>query len=842
MANPYSNHAEFTFTRQPIEQFAELAAAKEAQYQKAQLAAAELMGNFNVKEGLLTPGLANRKNKEYSDSLLQIQDSLLTNKDSMQAAVALTKLASQYKTDPEVLAGQTDYEMTPKALEFEVNNQGGHFGYRDQAGNPIPLSKLTSAEVMNAYSKVTGAPTFVEEDKLLQAMTPEEWTTLSQFKPIQTETGEIFYTNGSTHYSVKDFATMFPTLKNVLSDNFKNRNTAAANYYNVSGRGEAAYILDTFERAGLFEVHKQKADMNYQASSLNPYIAKSAAGGGGEDSGEVKIGWDVNPGGFIAAQALVNPDGVNQNRAKVKQLQSKIDELKTAGKTQEAEGLEKELNSTISSLALYDAAYNEFSESSAGQKMWDDFKKSNNYSQAYLDILTEAQTYAQPFGEESRTVFESKVIELAKNKGVKVESNPLVDIAKINDFESKEYRKEVKKYIGSDTVNEIQEYVPANAPKDFYDQLHLATRNAAGLFDYSGTEVIAGDSESFKALHWGSSEIKKKNISELLAAGLTDDEVRSARFQTEQGGAYISFVLNRRFEDKESDFSSTGVQDEFALVNNTAEDPNGKLVVRLKLDKDTIKRDLLERGELKSSMMRLLQLAEGHTTILNSGEGGFQHASELEGFGKSVIEQMFTPQITNYRTNYAEQFQEAAQINAALNGSSGDYQILGSPVIKGKPIRNGDQVGVRLETGRSMDVTEPFTIQDYSNELGSTLVDLNQPYDRSVLIPNYVNSVLMADIKSNGNKSTGGFNVPYGQTIKDKQGVANLIDNYISTHSQFTLNDLNNYLGEYIDIGSVMESPHTFANSQDVHSYVFRSGSQGKKSQPQSTANPLGIR
>jgi len=98
MANPYSNHAEFTFTRQPIEQFAELAAAKEAQYQKAQLAAAELMGNFNVKEGLLTPGLANRKNKEYSDSLLQIHDSLLTNKDSMQAAVALTKLASQYKT------------------------------------------------------------------------------------------------------------------------------------------------------------------------------------------------------------------------------------------------------------------------------------------------------------------------------------------------------------------------------------------------------------------------------------------------------------------------------------------------------------------------------------------------------------------------------------------------------------------------------------------------------------------------------------------------------------------------------------------------------------------------
>lgn len=878
MANPYSNHAEFTFTRQPIEQFAELAAAKEAQYQKAQLAAAELMGNFNVKEGLLTPGLANRKNKEYSDSLLQIQDSLLTNKDSMQAAVALTKLASQYKTDPEVLAGQTDYEMTPKALEFEVNNQGGHFGYRDQAGNPIPLSKLTSAEVMNAYSKVTGAPTFVEEDKLLQAMTPEEWTTLSQFKPIQTETGEIFYTNGSTHYSVKDFATMFPTLKNVLSDNFKNRNTAAANYYNVSGRGEAAYILDTFERAGLFEVHKQKADMNYQASSLNPYIAKSAAGGGEED-GSVQIEWDKNSGGFIAAPAIVNPNGVNEQRAKVFDLQNKIDQLKTAGKTQEAEGLEKELNSTISSLALYDAAYNEFLSSDNGQKFvkslytkfeadenilntayngqqvinsalqkagYETLNPENFFTKEKLnDVISNFDNPNSIYGVAGQALGQY-LSELGYNmKDPGTRNQALKDFFYSSDKKVKidtEIAKATKEYIGSDVVNEIQEFVPANAPKDFYDQMHQAVRNSANLFDYSGTEIISGDGEGFHKLNWGSSEIKKQNISALLAAGLTDDEMRSMRFQTQADGAYISLVLNRAFVDKETDFSSTGIQDEFTLKDNTKEDPNGKLVVRLKLDKNEIKRDLLERGELKSSLFRTLQLAEGHTSILNSGDGGFKHASQLQGFGKSVITQMFSPQITNYRTNYAEQFKEAAEIHAVLNGVRGDSQILNNEVIKGKPIRVGDQMGVRLETGRG-DATEAFTIQDYTNELGSQLVDRNQQYDKEILIPNYINSILLSDIKSNGKNQGGGFNVPYGQPIKDKQAVANLIDNYIYTHPQFTLNDLNNYLGDYIDIGSVLSSSHTFGNSEDLNSYIFRGvADQGKKSQPQGSANPLGIR
>jgi len=52
---------------------------------------------------------------------------------------------------------------------------------------------------------------------------------------------------------------------------------------------------------------------------------------------------------------------------------------------------------------------------------------------------------------------------------------------------------------------------------------------------------------------------------------------------------------------------------------------------------------------------------------------------------------------------------------------------LNNEVIKGKPIRVGDQMGVRLETGRG-DATEAFTIQDYTNELGSQLVDVNQQY------------------------------------------------------------------------------------------------------------------
>jgi len=85
--------------------------------------------------------------------------------------------------------------------------------------------------------------------------------------------------------------------------------------------------------------------------------------------------------------------------------------------------------------------------------------------------------------------------------------------------------------------------VPANAPKDFYDQMHQAVRNSANLFDYSGTEIISGDGEGFHKLNWGSSEIKKQNISALLAAGLTDDEMRSMRFQTQADGAYISLVL-----------------------------------------------------------------------------------------------------------------------------------------------------------------------------------------------------------------------------------------------------------------------------------------------------------
>jgi len=151
-------------------------------------------------------------------------------------------------------------------------------------------------------------------------------------------------------------------------------------------------------------------------------------------------------------------------------------------------------------------------------------------------------------------------------------------------------------------------------------------------------------------------------------------------------------------------------------------------------------------------------------------------------------------------------------------------------------------MGVRLETGRG-DATEAFTIQDYTNELGSQLVDRNQQYDKEILIPNYINSILLSDIKSNGKNQGGGFNVPYGQPIKDKQAVANLIDNYIYTHPQFTLNDLNNYLGDYIDIGSVLSSSHTFGNSEDLNSYIFRGvADQGKKSQPQGSANPLGIR
>lgn len=897
MANPYSTPSEYTPRNfNMLEKFGDLAAKKEAEYQASQAAMGKLMADLPTQEGFLTPGLIKEVNSDYTQRILDVQKQLMLNKDVNEAQRNLSKIAAQYQQDNRVLSGARDAERSKTMPLWELENQGSYMGYKNPDGSPIAVDfkTLTPSQIDQYYANTAKAPDWKEEDAMWLHMTPEERTRLSGLQMLPpTETGEIFFWDGTKKQSIRDLSANgnYPTLTAVSNDLYNTKATTASNFYNKSGKGLNSYVTDFFERGRLFNINNTDESKTYRASALNNGSGSGSGSGSGKDPLAPKpIEWVTNPAGYVESEGRINPDKAQEQRQSIPKLQAEIDNLKLGGKTQEAEVKEKELAAMETNIAAYDIAKYEWENKSSGQKEKERIYKENNADQNLLDFVDNTSTnLSQAVALEGIKLPESPAFLNLLRNGMLASADPnepsyigklrkALDSA-IGDTSNYEYTidgqtyknptkdqvyrdfaaslekkakvdaaidKSVKDYIKTDVINEIQTFSATNATDEYREQINSTLRAGATNLDWTGAELINSSNGKYQGVEFKSDETKAKALAALVSQGFTPEEMKTFKLELDGDGAYFSINLDRHLADNEWDngngATDNTVDDEFQMVTNEKGKEVGRSILRMKINKDELYKDITQRGSIKSSNHKLLELLAQTTTLTNSGAGGFTHLSEMADAPKAVIMNMFTPGFNNSKKNYKEQLEEFNAVVTKMGGVVDD-QFMNNQIIKGKQVKYGDgdavSNGLRVERGNNPDALQTFDTGDYLQSMGSQPLDIEKD---APVIGEYINSILLSDLKSTGTQQVtlegGGFNIPYGQPIKDPVAVSNLVDGYVKNNPNFTLTELNLYLSKFIN--GIEDAPFTFADKSSFSRYLTR-GSE-KKSIPQGSANPLGIK
>jgi hypothetical protein len=880
MANPYSTPSEYTPRNfNMLEKFGDLAAKKEAEYQASQAAMGKLMADMPTQEGFLTPGLIKEVNSDYTQRILSVQDQLMRNKDVNEAQRNLSKIAAQYQQDNRVLSGARDAERSKTMPLWRLENQGAFVGYENPDGSPIAIDfkTITPSQIDQYYANVAKAPDWKEEDAMWLHMTPEERTKLSGLQMLPpTETGEIFFWDGTKKQSLRDLSANgnYPTLTAVSNDLYYTKATTASNFYNKSGKGLNSYVTDFFERGRLFNINNTDESKTYRASALNNGSGSGSGSGSGKDPLAPKpIEWVTNPAGYVESEGRINPDKAQEQRQSIPKLQAEIDNLKLGGNTKEAEIKEKELAAMETNVAAYDVAKYEWEKSTAGQKKTEELKQKYKADDSTISFANEgletvmqmtgasgdnfAKNFAtkenlnnimRPFGEFQTS--QTKAVQTFLNqKGMEFNfenvENFLYSVDKNNKI-AEDQHKEIKEYIKTDVINEIQTFSATNATDEYREQINSTLRAGATNLDWTGAELINSSNGKYQGVEFKSDETKGKALAALVSQGFTPEEMKTFKLELDGDGAYFSINLDRHLADNEWDngngATDNTVDDEFQMVTNEKGKEVGRSILRMKINKDELYKDITQRGSIKSSNHKLLELLAQTTTLTNSGAGGFTHLSEMADAPKAVIMNMFTPGFNNSKKNYKEQLEEFNAVVTKMGGVVDD-QFMNNQIIKGKQVKYGDgdavSNGLRVERGNNPDALQTFDTGDYLQSMGSQPLDIEKD---APVIGEYINSILLSDLKSTGTQQVtlegGGFNIPYGQPIKDPVAVSNLVDGYVKNNPNFTLTELNLYLSKFIN--GIEDAPFTFADKSSFSRYLTR-GSE-KKSIPQGSANPLGIK
>lgn len=851
MANPYSTPSEFTPKRIPLEMFADLAAKKEAEFQQSQLAAAELMGNFNVQEGLLTPGLAARKNKEYTDQVLAIQKQLQDNKDAASAARELVKLQSKYKTDAEVQAGAKDAEMTPKALEYEINNPGGYFGYRDKQGNPVPLDKISSADVYNAYSKVSGAATFKEEDEFYDRIPSETKNYLSDLELVTTPIGDVFYMYGDKRVEVRDVADSIG-YKTYLEDNFANRNTAAANNYKVSGKGEDKYITDAVERARLKAINNVVSSRQVMNAPVANASSKGS-GSGAEDQSGVKYNVVEGTGGYTAEE-MFDPNNLEKISGDRMQLEYEYDNASTP---QEQEKIAAKLALIDGPATMYEMTVNEFNDTPEAKKLWTDFKTKNGYSDEYLSLMQDAKVgfasagYNENYKAESsailgqntslyspeiRAKWPVEVYTQYKPEVINSDPNMPYNWSKYEDFKAGEYKKEFKRFAKTDNVGEIKTYTVSNAQPNWNEQYQTNFNIALndGAFDLNGSEFITTGVDKTQKV-----DLNQEEKARLLTV-VNPAKIAYRNVEVAPDGVYLSIkVNNKALADGDSLEEAGWDTDESTSSNYTR--------VRLKLNKDKLREQFLKQN---GGAFEILKSYQEYTTIGESEEGGRVHKSDNPDFLNGIASQIFSVPVISEKVNIASELQKDRPVLEKVYGER-DASIVDSPFISTKGIYYEDfasettvnRKGVQVYYGQDAaskkavtnnDITSMIANEEFKFSLNDadiqnmTMSDLALEPTKNQFLVSFLNSVMLSNVAVGGSKDKS----------KREELVGNILDK-INTEGMSGQEVINMISDAGVDTDELLSSAFVFKDREQATSYLFRGG---KKQTPQRSANPLGVK
>jgi len=882
MANPYSTPSEYTPRNfNMLEKFGDLAAKKEAEYQASQAAMGKLMADMPTQEGFLTPGLIKEVNSDYTQRILDVQKQLMLNKDVNEAQRNLSKIAAQYQQDNRVLSGARDAERSKTMPLWELENQGSYMGYKNPDGSPIAVDfkTLTPSQIDQYYANTAKAPDWKEEDAMWLHMTPEERTKLSGLQMLPpTETGEIFFWDGTKKQSIRDLSANgnYPTLTAVSNDLYNTKATTASNFYNKSGKGLNSYVTDFFERGRLFNINNTDESKTYRASALNN---GSGSGSGGKVEQPPALIQATKSGVGYFSESLFDYSNPQAAKQEIATLENKLANEPDPNKKAI---IEKDLNARYVAMASYDQTVEDFHNSSEGKKEIERIYVENKADQNLLDFVDKSITGLQEGATfEGIDIPDAATLTNLLRNGELAKADPnsssyigklrkIVDYA-IGDTSNWDYTqngqtfknppkeevyknyaasldkkaavetakdKAIKNFASSDIAQEVSQYSYTNMPDEGYKQIaKIATDNALTTFDLGNSDLqqIANGHVN-KGYKWDSPETKREHLKSALG-DLTDKEKATATFQTQGDGLYLVYTLDRKKDGSIGD-ENVGYEDDFGLVPNKEGEVGEKQLLRLKVDKENLRQNILT-PTTGNGGLALLETLNGYTKITESGSGGFQHGTELQGMPKSILQQIFTPSFNNPKKNYKDEIEKDTPVLDRLYGSEADSNIANAKEIKGRQVKadvgNGIvRNGIRIETDG-----KPITISDYSNSsIGTAELKLGEqgnPHDNK-LLDNFVNSIIMANVKSNGTKTK------YGETL-DANTIDNIMDEYLKTNMEgVTLADLTMEISKYVLPETLSEAPYTFGSNLDFNDYRYRGSGTGKKQTPQGQANPLGIR